>query len=219
MGAMSDADVTPDDFAAAVRAIARAVKQDQDRLSRLDGAIGDGDHGSTMAQGWSAAAQAVDDLAAGTDIAQQCQTAAKAFLGAVGASAGPLYATALMRGGKAAAGKTALDGRGLAAVLEAAAGGIRERGKAAVGDKTMLDAWDPAARAAREAADAGHGPAAVAASAAGAAEDGLHGTESMVAQKGRASRLAERSAGHLDPGAASAALALRTLADSLAARG
>lgn len=216
---MSEADVTAADFAAALRAIAQAVERDQDRLSRLDGAIGDGDHGSTMAQGWSAAAQALDGLEAGAAVAQQCQTAAKAFLGAVGASAGPLYATALMRGGKAVAGQSALDGPALAAFLEAAAAGIRERGKAEVGDKTMLDAWDPAARAARKAADAGDGPAAVAAAAADAAEAGMRETEAMVAHKGRASRLAERSAGHVDPGAASAALALRTLADSLAARG
>jgi dihydroxyacetone kinase phosphoprotein-dependent L subunit len=215
---MSDSDVTAEDFAAAVRAIAQAVERDQDRLSRLDGAIGDGDHGSTMAQGWSAAARALDALDRGADIAQHCQAAAKAFLSAVGASAGPLYATALMRGGKAAAGQSALDGPGLAAFLEAAAAGIKERGKAEVGDKTMLDAWDPAARAAREAADTGHGPAAVAQAAADAADAGMRGTEGMVAQKGRASRLAERSSGHVDPGAASAALVLRALGDSLAKR-
>ena len=216
---MSPTDVTPADFAAALRAIAQAVERDQDRLSKLDGAIGDGDHGSTMAQGWTAAVQAIDGLDAGADPAQQCQGAAKAFLSAVGASAGPLYATALMRGGKAVTGKTDLDGPALADFLEAAATGIQERGKAEVGDKTMLDAWDPAARAARKAADTADGPAAVAAAAAEAAEQGLQGTKAMVAQKGRASRLAERSAGHLDPGAASAALALRAFADHLAARG
>lgn len=215
---MSEADVTPAHFGAALRAIAEAVARDQDRLSKLDGAIGDGDHGSTMAQGWAAAVQAVDGLDAGAEPTQQCQAAAKAFLSAVGASAGPLYATALMRGGKAVTGKTTLDGPALADFLEAAAAGIQERGKAELGDKTMLDAWDPAARAARKAADAGDGPAAVAAAAAAAAEQGMHGTEAMVAQKGRASRLAERSAGHVDPGAASAAVALRAFAADLSAR-
>ena len=131
----------------------------------------------------------------------------------VGGASGPLLGTAFLRAAKAA-GTGDLDAATTAAIIEAAVEGISTRGKATEGEKTMVDAWLPAARAAREEADAGRGPADVLRAAADAAAEGAEATIPMVATKGRASYLGERSVGHKDPGAASTALFLAAAADA-----
>lgn len=193
--------------------IARAIEADKERLSRLDGVIGDADHGVTMAIGFNAVKSALRDVNRETSYPSTVfNTAAKSFLNAVGASTGPLYATAFMRAAAAVKGKSDLDRDALVAVVSAMAKGIQERGKGERGDKTMLDAWLPAAAAAEAAANEGKDARACLEAAVEAAEAGAEATKSMVALRGRASRLGERALGHMDPGAASAVVILRTLA-------
>jgi len=203
-------------LAAMFVAIADAMSADRDRLCALDGVIGDADHGIAMELGFSAARDAVAVLDTGsTDPTTLLNTAAKSFLNAVGASSGPLYATALMRGAAAVKGKTTLDEADVVALFQAMAKGIQDRGKAEPGEKTMMDAWAPAAHAAGEALAAGKGLAQSLEAAVQAARAGAEATKTMIAAKGRASRLGERSLGHMDPGAASAVTMIEAMRDAL----
>ena len=197
--------------------VAAEMEANRDELCRLDGVIGDADHGIAMALGFAKARDAVAAAEPGAEPTALLNMAAKAFLGAVGASCGPLYATAFMRAGAAVKGKPTLDDADSVALLQAMATGIRDRGKAEPGDKTMLDAWMPAAQAAAEAQARGLPLAACLDAAAAAARDGAEATRGMVAAKGRAERLGERARGHVDPGAASAALVVAAMARALAA--
>jgi len=199
-----------------VAEIAAAMEANKDELCRLDGLIGDADHGIAMALGFGAARDAVDALGPEAEPTAVLNTAAKAFLNAVGASSGPLYATALMRAGAAVKGKPALDDDDVVALLQAMATGIRDRGKAEPGDKTMLDAWAPAAEAAAAARAAGRDRAACLDAAEAAARAGAEATRDMTAAKGRAERLGQRALGHVDPGAASAVIAIAAMRRALA---
>lgn len=210
--------ITAADLIGAFDAIADAVEADKDRLSELDGVIGDADHGVTMDIGFSAVRAALAGLdPEATDPTAVFNATARSFLGAVGASAGPLYATAFMRAGAAVKGKAELDRAAVVAAVVAMAKGIQDRGKAERGEKTMVDAWAPAAEAMVAAASREASIAECLAAAAAGAEEGAEATKAMRATKGRAARLGDRSLGHVDPGAASTALILRTLATALAA--
>lgn len=204
-----------DAMRAMVAAIAEDMAANRDELCRLDGVIGDADHGIAMANGFGAARDAVMAMEPLSEPTAVLNMAAKAFLNAVGASSGPLYATALMRAAAAVKGKAVLDDGDLVAMLEAMAVGIRDRGKAEPGQKTMLDAWAPAALAAREAQAAGRDLADCLSAAAAAARAGAEGTKDMVAAKGRAERLGDRALGHVDPGAASAVIVVEAMGRSL----
>ena len=197
-------------------AIAVAIEADKDRLCQLDGVIGDADHGIAMALGFNAARDALAtlDLAA-TEPTALLNTAAKSFLNAVGASSGPLYATAFMRAGAAIKGKAALADADFIALFQAMAQGIKDRGKAEIGEKTMIDAWLPAAEAAAAAHAAGKTLSDSLGAALAAAERGAEATKDMIAAKGRSSRLGERSLGHIDPGAASAVTVIGAMKNSL----
>lgn len=192
-------------------AVAETMDTHRDALCALDGDIGDADHGIAMAGGFGAVREAVSGMAAAppTDV---LNTAAKSFLNAVGASSGPLYATAFMRAAMALKGRETLEDADAARIVAAMAEGIAHRGKAARGDKTMLDAWGPAADAAAAATGSFRQVLAVAADAAVA---GAESTTELEAKLGRAARLGARSIGHKDPGAASAALMLRAMADAV----
>ncbi|TIO08705.1 MAG: dihydroxyacetone kinase subunit L [Mesorhizobium sp.] len=198
-------------------AIAMAIEADKDRLCQLDGVIGDADHGIAMALGFGAVRDALAplDLAA-IEPTALLNTAAKSFLNAVGASSGPLYATAFMRGAVAVKGKANLAGADVIALFQAMAQGIQDRGKAEIGEKTMVDAWLPAAQAAAATHAAGKTLSESLAAAVEAAERGAEATKDMVAAKGRSSRLGERSLGHMDPGAASAVTVISAIRKSLA---
>lgn len=195
--------------------IAAAIDAEKDRLCALDGVIGDADHGIAMALGFSAARDAVAVLGPDADPTAIFNTAAKSFLNAVGASSGPLYATAFMRAGATVKGKSVLSGADLVAAFQAMAQGIRDRGKAEPGEKTMIDAWAPAAEAAGGIASAGGSAAEALRGAEKAAADGAEATKAMIAAKGRAARLGERSLGHIDPGAASAVIVIRAMAEAV----
>jgi len=184
----------------------------KEMLCELDGVIGDADHGVTMALGFNAVREAlqsanVDELTP-TDI---FNLAAKTFLSAVGASAGPLYATAFMRAGASTKGLDTINAQAAANMIEAMATGIQDRGKAQAGDKTMLDAWLPAVVAAKNQIVSGSTQEVLRA-AADAAQIGANDTRQMLAKKGRAAKLGERTIGHQDAGATSTALLLDALA-------
>ncbi|WP_027034078.1 dihydroxyacetone kinase subunit DhaL [Mesorhizobium loti] len=197
-------------------AIAVAVGADKDRLCQLDGVIGDADHGIAMELGFNAVRDAMAplDLAA-TEPTALLNTAAKSFLNAVGASSGPLYATAFMRAAAAVKGKATLADADFIALFQAMAQGIKDRGKAEAGEKTMVDAWQPAAEAAAAANLAGKTLAESLEAAFAAAQRGAEATKDMIAAKGRSSRLGERSLGHMDPGAASAVTVVGAIRKSL----
>jgi len=206
--------VTTEDLKALFARIAEAMEREKDRLCELDGVIGDADHGIAMELGFAAAAKAVSELdTTAADPTLVFNTAAKSFLNAVGASSGPLYATALMRAGAVAKGKSTLNDDDMVEIFAALAKGIQDRGKAEVGEKTMVDAWAPAAAACRAARDQGLSLAGCFAAALKAGEAGAEATKDMVAAKGRSSRLGDRALGHMDPGAASAVVVIACFHD------
>ncbi|MFH5822465.1 dihydroxyacetone kinase subunit DhaL [Georgenia sp. AZ-5] len=198
--------------------VARAAKVVSDHridLIELDRAIGDGDHGENMDRGFTAVTGRLSG-ATPENPGDVLKLVATTLMSTVGGAAGPLYGTAFLRGAKAADGE--VDAAGVADVLEAALEGIKARGKAEPGEKTMVDAWTPAAEAARAAAEQGRSPAEALRAAADAAAAGSDATIPMVATKGRASYLGERSAGHRDPGAESSALLIAAAADAAESR-
>lgn len=197
--------------------IADETAKNRDRLCELDGVIGDGDHGLAMDTGWQAASKAVLQLDE-NDVSPTAlfNIAAKAFLNAVGASSGPLYATAFMRAGTAVKDKHVLSDDDFLIAFSAMAQGIQDRGKAEIGEKTMIDAWKPAADAATVARGTGANVSACLEAAVRAARDGCEATRGMVAAKGRASRLGDRAIGHIDPGAASAVIIIEAMSAFLA---
>ena len=197
------------------RTIAAAIEADRDRLCALDGVIGDADHGIAMTLGYSAARDAVDALDDSTDPTTLLNTAAKSFLNAVGASSGPLYATAFMRAAASVKGKPVLEDGDFVGMLQAMAQGMADRGKATVGEKTMIDAWLPAADAASKAWNETANLCDSLSEAVRAANAGMEATASMVATKGRSARLGERSLGHVDPGAASAVVTIEAMRKAL----
>ncbi|ETX30822.1 dihydroxyacetone kinase subunit DhaL [Roseivivax isoporae] len=211
----SGGDLGPAEFRAMMHAGAEAIFAERDHLCALDGAIGDGDHGITMEIGWKAVLTALGGVPADTTITGTCDVVAEAFLDAVGASAGPLYASGFRAAGEAVADRVDLDGRALARWLDGFADGIATRGQARVGEKTMLDAWRPAADAASARADSGATSRDCLEAAAAAAQAGAAATADMRSARGRSQKLGDRVLGHVDPGAASAATILAAWARSL----
>jgi len=197
------------------QAIGDAIEADKGRLSELDGVIGDADHGVTMSIGFTAVNEALAKLDASADPTTVFNTAAKSFLNAVGASSGPLYGTAFMRAGATVKGKAAIDRDALADCIAAMAKGMQDRGKAERSEKTMMDAWLPAADAIQDAKARGEDAVACLEAAIAAAAEGAEATKTMLATKGRASRLGERALGHMDPGAASAVTILKAMRDAV----
>ena len=201
----------------AIRQMANAIISRKTELTRLDQAIGDGDHGENLARGFTAVLAKLD-TAPPENPAAALQLVATTLISAVGGASGPLFGTAFLRAGKAVGAEPDFGGGTIAAALVAARDGVIARGKAEVGDKTMIDALAPATEAAQLAAAAGGAPGEVLAAAAAAARTGAESTLPLQARRGRASYLGERSKDHLDPGAMSTAYLLESLAAS-AARG
>lgn len=187
---------------------AASMSENRAELVHLDRNIGDGDHGENMDRGFQAVVAKLSTLDADATPADVLKLVATTLISTVGGAAGPLYGTAFLKGAVALKGKAVLEPADVAAFMEAAAAGLQQRGKAQPGDKTMVDAWVPAATAAAKSAAADEDPTAVLRAAAFAAVEGAAATEPLVARKGRASYLGERSAGHRDPGAQSTAYLL-----------
>ena len=184
-----------------VKEMAAAMEEQRRYLTKLDSEIGDGDHGNNMHRGFQAALERLDGADPSTP-ADVLKTVSMALVSKVGGAAGPLYGTAFLRASTALQDKDEVSAEDAAEVLEAALGGIKQRGKAEVGDKTIVDALEPAVEAAKGAASSG-GAAGVLRAAADAAEEGVESTVPLTARKGRASYLGDRAQGHPDPGATS----------------
>ena len=182
-------------------------------LTDLDAAIGDADHGANMDRGFTAVMAKLQAEGAPADVGAILKTVGATLVSTVGGASGPLYGTAFLRAGMALAGKTALEPGDIEEGLQAALEGIKARGKAQRGEKTMIDALEPAVQAYSAVLAGGQDAKAALAAAADAAEEGMRATIPLLATKGRASYLGERSIGHQDPGATSSALLLRAAAD------
>jgi dihydroxyacetone kinase-like protein len=206
--------VAYDDVVRWIRRFAADIEANKDYLTQLDAAIGDGDHGINMNRGMSAVLGKVDSGAGEQDVGALLKTVGMTLVSTVGGASGPLYGTLFLQMGGSVSGKGELGADDWAAALEAAIAGVQARGKAEPGDKTMVDALVPARDALKAAIADGATFADALTRSADAAEQGMRDTIPLVAKKGRASYLGERSAGHQDPGATSSHLLLKTASDS-----
>jgi phosphoenolpyruvate---glycerone phosphotransferase subunit DhaL len=193
-----------------MREVEIAVRRDRDHLVQLDAAIGDGDHGTNMTRGFEAVVQALD-ADGGSPPGKLLILAGRTLVSTVGGASGPLWGSALRNGGRVLGDQATFDGAQLVEVLAAALASVKDLGTAAVGDKTMVDALEPAVDTLRARLADGASLDQALDDAAGAAESGMRATIPLQARKGRASYLGERSVGHQDPGATSTALILRAL--------
>lgn len=184
-------------------------------LTQLDAAIGDGDHGTNMRRGFDAVGKALAGQGDGTPPGRLLIVAGKTLVATVGGASGPLWGSALRRAGRALGDAETFDGGQLALALDAAIEGVVELGAASLGDKTMVDALVPAARALHDALESGRSLDQAGVAAADAARAGAEATTPMQARKGRASYLGERSIGHQDPGATSAAIIIAALSRTI----
>jgi dihydroxyacetone kinase-like protein len=205
--------LTPPDIVRFVERAAATLAHHEALLDRLDAALGDGDHGSNMTVGFATAVAASRArlVERPGDVGELLRLVGHTLVASVGGASGPLYGTAFIEAGFALAGRPSADPGELATALEAGRAGLVRRGRCAVGDKTILDALDPAVRALREGADAGYPLARCVAAASVAAAGGMRSTIPLVARRGLALRLGERSRGHRDPGATSCFLLLQAL--------
>ncbi|MFI6871192.1 dihydroxyacetone kinase subunit DhaL [Nocardia sp. NPDC050406] len=200
------------DAASWVRTFAALIEENAEQLTALDAAIGDADHGDNMRRGMTAAVAALEESGA-SDPAQVCKQTAMVLIRSIGGASGPLYGTFFLR--CASALESGSDTAELAKALRAGLDGVVARGKAEPGDKTMVDALTPAVDALDTALAEGGSAAEAFDAAVRAAEQGRDATTALLARKGRASYLGERSVGHQDPGATSAALLIRAAREAL----
>ncbi|MEZ4709900.1 MAG: dihydroxyacetone kinase subunit DhaL [Caldilineaceae bacterium] len=193
---------------------ANVLNENKTYLTELDSAIGDADHGTNIARGFGIVAEQVAQQA-DKDIGALLKATSMTLMSKVGGASGMLYGNFFMKAAATATGKEALTAAELASLLDAGVAGIIQRGRAELGDKTMIDAWTPAVQALQQSLANGDDlPAALSACAA-AAETGMKATIPLQAKKGRASYLGERSIGHQDPGATSTQLILQALAEAV----
>ncbi len=197
-----------------LQAVAIALEHNKDYLIELDAAIGDADHGINMNRGFQKVVSQLPSVAE-KDIGSILKTVSMTLISTVGGASGPLYGTMFLRSSTAVAGKSELTDEDMVALLEAAVDGIIQRGKANLGDKTMLDALWPASDAFKQAVANGASTQEALQHAVAAAEQGMKDTIPLVAKKGRASYLGDRSANHQDPGATSTYLILKTLLETV----
>lgn len=199
-------------MAAIVEGMAKKIEAEKEYLTELDNEIGDGDHGINLARGFEAVEKKLPSLAGG-DIGALLKGVGMQLVSTVGGASGPLYGTAFMKADMACKGLTEIDGPAFVKAMEAAVDGIKMRGKATEGEKTMLDALCPALKVMQDDVTAGKSLKEALQDAAQAAEKGVEYTKTIIATKGRASYLGERSLGHQDPGATSSLYLLQVLAE------
>lgn len=199
--------MTGDDVKAMMQAVAQAIIANVDRLSEADRATGDGDHGVGMRRGFEAVLDALVGLQSPTP-EQVMKTAGTAIMAKGGGASGAIFGTLFRGGSRALEGRDIFDADGFAGFLKMASDAVQKRGGVTEGQKTMVDALAPAARAAAQST-----LAASLAAAAKAADDGVEATRSMIATTGKARTLGERSLGHIDPGALSVSIILKAMND------
>ncbi len=197
-----------------LEAIADKIQEQKDFLTELDNEIGDGDHGINMARGFAAVKEKLPDMA-DREVGSMLKEVGMTLVSTVGGASGPLYGTAFMKAGMACKGVAEMGGEDLLKALSAAIAGVKQRGKSEEGEKTMLDALCPAERALSDALEEGATLKEALGKAVDAAEAGLAHTKDIIATKGRASYLGERSLGHQDPGATSSLLMLQVMEAAL----
>lgn len=197
-----------DDVLAWIKAVAGMISENAKYLTELDSAIGDADHGANMDRGFKAVINKMPEIS-DKDIGTIFKTVGMTLLSTVGGAGGPLYGTFFLQAGMKTAGKMELSLSDWADALEASLNGIVMRGKAEVGEKTMVDALTPAVVALKQALSENQPINTALELSASAAQRGMESTIPLVARKGRASYLGERSAGHQDPGATSSYLILK----------
>jgi dihydroxyacetone kinase-like protein len=204
-----------DDVLEWIKACAAVLEQNRDYLTQLDAAIGDADHGANMDRGFKAVRAKMPEMA-DKDVGTIFKTVGMTLLSTVGGAGGPLYGTFFLQAGVKSAGKMELGLEDWLLALQAAVDGVIMRGKAELGDKTMVDAFTPAVEALKKAVADGVSMSQALRDSAEAAKRGMEATTPLVARKGRASYLGPRSADHQDPGATSSYLVLQAAADTWA---
>lgn len=206
--------VTKEQILQWLQSVATVIEQNKDYLTELDSAIGDADHGINMNRGFQ---KVVSQLAtvADKDIGSIFKTVSMTLISSVGGASGPLYGTMFLRGSTAVANKSELIDEDMVLLFEAFVDGVVQRGKANLGDKTMLDSLAPATEAFKQAIATNLTTVEALQKAVAAAEEGMKNTIPIVAKKGRSSYLGDRSAGHQDPGATSVYFILRTLLETV----
>ncbi len=207
--------ITTEDMVRWINRVAVVLHENREYLSQLDSPIGDADHGINMDRGFKAVIVKLPTVE-NMDIGSILKTVGTTLVSTVGGASGPLYGTAFLRAGMATSGKNELYEADVVHMLEAALEGIKARGKAQPGEKTMVDALTPALAAMKEAEQQDASMSQLLHRGSEAAEAGMKATIPMLATKGRASYLGERSIGHQDPGATSSWLMLKALADTSA---
>jgi phosphoenolpyruvate---glycerone phosphotransferase subunit DhaL len=207
--------ITADTVSRWLRGCAAAIAGRRDYLTQLDAAIGDADHGANMDRGFAAVATGLDGLDAGTPPGRLLTAAGATLVSTVGGASGPLWGSGLRKAGRALGEAATVTPQELAAALDAALAAVVDLGAAEPGEKTMVDALGPALAALHAGLDGGDDLPTALGAARAAAEEGARATVPMLARKGRASYLGERSVGHQDPGATSAALIVAALADAV----
>ena len=208
------ASISYDEAVAWINRYADVIAEQRAYLTQLDTAIGDADHGTNMDRGMRAAVERVGAIEGDDDIGGAFKAVGMALVSKVGGAAGPLYGTLFLQMGNATAGASELDLAGWSDALAAGLKGVETRGKAEPGDKTMVDALMPAVEALQRAQNDGAELSAALEQSAAAARKGMEDTVPLVARKGRASYLGERSAGHQDPGATSSYLLVQAAVDT-----
>jgi len=204
-----------DSFVNWLRDSAQVLHEQAAYLTELDSAIGDADHGANMDRGFQAIVALLDESSFGS-VDELMKKAGMTLVSKVGGASGPLYGTFFLRFGTALAGVSDVSPEALGEAFKAGVGGILQRGKPELGDKTMYDAWAPALDAYDASVASGSDVTGALQAAAEAAAKGRDATIPLVARKGRASYLGERSAGHQDPGATSTTMLLESAARTLA---
>ena len=207
-------ELTSDQMIKWLERFAALLAENKDHLTQLDSAIGDADHGANMDRGFKAVLGKKTEFQ-GKDIATVFKTVAMTLISTVGGASGPLYGTFFLQAGLLAAGKSSISAEEFGALLEKGLNGVIQRGKANPGDKTMIDAMQPAVEAYQKAVQGGESLDGALKKAAESSRKGMKATIPLVAKKGRASYLGERSAGHQDPGSTSTALLFQAAAESL----
>ena len=198
----------------AISLMAETIQANRDYLNELDGAIGDADFGTSISGGFQAVQEimpSLEDMDPGPMLSKVGMT----LVSKVGGASGPIFGTIFMKSGQAAGSKAELSASDVAAMLEAAINGVKARGKAEPGEKTLVDALQPAAEAFRSAADAGKSLKECGLSAAAAARCGAESTKAMIATKGRAHYVGERALGHPDAGAVAIALLFEAVCEKM----
>jgi len=196
-----------------ILALISEIDKNKSWLSEIDGAIGDGDHGVNMAKGFNMAKEKVSGV--GDTLSEQLKSLGMTLVSNIGGAMGPIYGTFFMRMAKPIEGKTEIDENDFKAMLEAALEGVKKRGQAEIGDKTLVDTLEPATKEFSESIEKGLSFKEALDNMIKAAKEGMESTKELVAKKGRSSRLGERSKGTIDAGSASCYIILKTLAESI----